>query len=206
MAESLVQVTEGVGKKLHTWSRVVGANIIEDEFNVPGEFPYPSYTVDVDAISMANAGDDIVQIMAGAALNCRIRSIDIRQAAAATAVAVRTLTIARITSAGTGGAVVTPSKMSNADGAYSGAAASLVPNATHGTIGAVIRTVRFALFQALSATQAQVPDTFHWEQKPGMEPIIIPAGVANGLVIRNATATAGALLTVTIELVETAFV
>ena len=73
MAESFINQTEGSGKKSHTWDRTIGANTIQDEFVLPGEFPYTSYTIFANGVSIATANDHCLQIMAGASLPVRVR-------------------------------------------------------------------------------------------------------------------------------------
>jgi hypothetical protein len=65
MSESIVQVTEGTGKKLHTNQRTIGANNVEDEYVIPGEYPLATYFVQANAVSIATAAAHVIQIMAG---------------------------------------------------------------------------------------------------------------------------------------------
>jgi hypothetical protein len=202
MAESIVQVTEGVGKKLHTWSRVVGANTVEDEFVVPGEYPLASYNVAPSAanIAIATNNSHIMQLMAGAALNVRIRRIRMWQSVVATTLAFYTFELLRLTTAGTGGTVLTPSKLDNGDAA-AGAAGMTLPT-VKGTEGAPLDTLAPTLVAAATAGQNLI---WEWTQHPGMKPIIIPAGVANGICLKNTVAAAAGAIRVVIEFVETSF-
>ena len=84
MPESLIVVNT---KNAHTWNRTIGANSIEDEYVLQGEQPLPSYTIQASTISIATANDHVLEIMAGASLNVRIRSILIEQVVNATAAA-----------------------------------------------------------------------------------------------------------------------
>ena len=79
MAESIVQVTEGSGKKLHTFNRTIGANSVEDEVVLLGENYLASYMI-VAAASAATANSHVLQIMAGASLKVRVRRIEVQQA------------------------------------------------------------------------------------------------------------------------------
>jgi hypothetical protein len=203
MAESLVQVTEGVGKKLRTWNRTIGANSVEEEFTLPGEYPLASYSVIAVNISAATINDHTLQIMAGGSLNVRIRRITIEQSANATTAALQVYAVLRLTTAGTGGTAVTPRPFDTADAA-SGATAMTLPTAK-GTEGVELMRNAIILRQAISATATQLDDAVIWEQKPGMKPIIIPAGTANGIAIKNLVATAAATMIVNVEFVETAF-
>jgi hypothetical protein len=202
MAESLIQVTEGVGKKIHTYSRVIGANTIEDEFVVAGEYPMASYAAaPLAAVSTATAASHVFQLMAGASLNVRIRYLRISQEANATAAQANTLEIFRLTTAGTGGTAITPRPFDTADAA-AGATAMSLPTAK-GTEGVLLMREALVWRQVVSATQAQLDDQWEWYQKPGQKPIIIPAGTANGICIKNPNAIAGATLNVLVEFVET---
>lgn len=206
MAESTINMTEGSGKKQHTWNRTIGANSVEDDFNLPGEYPYASYTIDPEAaISTATAAAHILQVMAGASLNVRIRRVQIFQDASATAVAVGRFSIVRLTTAGTGGTAVTPSKLDNADGA-SGATAMTLPT-VKGAESTFLYARNLLMRQALAATAAQADDrVWEWAQLPNSKPIIIPAGTANGIAIKNTSAIAAGTVVVYVEFVETAFV
>lgn len=200
MAESIVQVTEGVGKKFHTWSRVVSAQTVEQQFVLPGEFVYATYTVVASLISVATAADHLLQIMAGASLNVRIRRIYVRQAAAVTAASSSGIDVVRLTTAGTGGTAVTPRPLDTADAA-AGCTAQTLPTAK-GTEGSIVLEDRIGLIQ----TQPVVDTAkMEWRQSPNAKPLIIPAGVANGIAIKNLNANAGASVTITVELVETAY-
>jgi hypothetical protein len=199
MASGIVQVTEGVGKKLDTWSRIIGGNTVEDEFVLPGEFPYASYTAVATGVSSATAASHMMQIMAGAGLNVRIRRIRVNQLAAAGGVNTIDLSIVRLTTAGTGGTVITPSKLDNGDAA-AGATAMTLPT-VKGTEGAILWD------ESMWVGTAAIPPSngrWEWVQHPGSKPIIIPAGATNGIAIKN-TALATATFSITVELVETSF-
>ena len=83
--ESFVNVTEGSGKKLHTNQRTIGANAVEDEYVLPGEFPLPGYFAVANAVAATTANDHLLQVMAGASLKVRIRRISVSQNQLATA-------------------------------------------------------------------------------------------------------------------------
>lgn len=205
MAESLVQVTEGTGKKLHTWSSTVGANTVEDEFTIPGEYPYASYVVVAQNISVATSSDHVIALNAGVSLKVRIRKITIEQAANATAAGSIRFTILRTTTAApTGGTAVTPSPFDTADSA-SGASARTLPTAK-GTESTILGTGYLTLRQAVSATSSAADDTpYVWQQLPNQKPLVIPTGTTNGIVIKVGTGVAGATVDATIEFVETSY-
>lgn len=204
MAESVVNVTEGSGKKLHTWARTVGANTVEDEFVIPGEYPLASYLVLISNASMAVANDHLIQVMAGASLNVRIRLIHLDQGTNTGAAAIGSLELWRLTTAGTGGTAVTPQKFDTADAA-AGATAMTLPTAK-GTESAQLLRQIFNAQQTTVATPGQNgKQIFHWEQKRGTKPIILPAGTANGIAVKTASAVGGTV-SGWVELVETTFV
>lgn len=181
--ESFVNVTEGSGKKLHTYQRVVGANTVEDEFTIPGEPALASYVATfATAITLNNAAaTQLIQLMAGAALKVLVRRITIYQAGLPAAGVNFILDIFRVTTAPTGGTAVTPSPMDTADAA-SGATSAYLP----GVAGALGVRVGVATMQ-LSAT-AGLGGKAEWTFPPiGPKSLVIPAGVTNGIVIRNAS-------------------
>ncbi len=203
MPESTVQVASGgAGPKLHTWQRTIGANNVEDEGVFPAEFPYASYFINASGISTATSAAHVLQIMAGASNNLRIRRIRVEQRASATAVNLMAFTIARLTTAGTGGGVVTPRPFDNVSAP--GCTAMTLPTVL-GTVGVTLMTTVLVLRQAVSATQTQPEELFEWTQHPGTQPIIIPAGTSNGIAIILGTGVAGATVDCNVELVETAF-
>lgn len=200
MAEGFVNVTEGSGKKLHTWDRTIGANAVHDEFTLPGEFVYPSYFARFEGVSIGTANDHVLAIWAGSSLNVRIRRIWIRQAAAAGAANLAVIQVLRTNTTPSGGTAVTMGKADSAD-ATAGYSAATLPS-TKGTETGVPLIV-FA-FDALATRP--FADPIVWEQHPGMKPIIVPAGTTNGIALKISTAVATATVTGWVETVETAFV
>jgi hypothetical protein len=204
MPESLVQVTSGAGPKLHTWQRTIGANSVEDEFVIPGEYPLPSYSVLVHGLTNNTADAHLMQIMSGASTLARIRRISVDQSANATAPALIALQVWRLSTAGTGGTVITPRPYDTADSAASTTAMTLPT--VKGTESVQVLLGNLVLRQSLSATSANVDDAWVWTQHPGTKPLIIPAGTTNGIAIK-ATAGFGAAgsANILIEFVETTF-
>lgn len=204
MAESIINVTEGSGRKLHTWNRTIGANSIEDEFVLPGEFPYATYSVVAAGISGATANSHIVQIMAGGTLPVRIRSITITQMAAPAAVVAYALQIFRVTTAGTGGTAITPRPYDSADAA-SGATAMTLPT-VKGTEGVQLHQEALWLGTAAIPTTNNRLEWPNWSPSGRLKSIIIPAGTTNGIVVKNPAGVAASTFDISIELVETNFV
>lgn len=204
MAETFVNVTEGSGKKLHGWDLVAGGNTVVDEFVIPGEYPYPTFTADAQTVSGATTGDDLLQVMAGASLKLRIRRVTVNVRVAITTAAEFSVDIVKLTSAGTGGTAVTPRAHDPADSAGA-TAASGVPNATHGTASFVWRSLRLWPVQTAPAAGIGGGLVAEWVQSPFGKPFVIPAGTTNGIAIRVQTGRAGVSLEPTIEFVETSF-
>jgi hypothetical protein len=204
MAESIVQVTEGSGKKLHTNSRVIGANTVEDEYILHGENFLASYICRAGAaISAATANDHLLQLMAGSTLNLYIRRVRIYQAGLATTAAIATIQLWRLTTAGTGGVANTPQPYDSTDAA-SGATGMTLPTAkgtetTHyvGVTAGFIQTVPTGGLNTL------ILDIDF--DKLRIKCPRIPAGTANGFAIKNTTAIAAATVFPVIDFVEANF-
>lgn len=204
MAEDIVQVTSGAGPKLHTWSYTVGANTVHDEVMIPGPYPWPTYSVLASSVSMATANDHILCLNAGASLKVRIVRIWAEQVSNATAVTVSNLVVLRTTtSAPTGGTAVTAAPY-DTSAAAAGAAGRTLP-AAKGTESTELMRSTLAWRQALLATATQMDDAWQWLVSPFGQPLIIPAGATNGIVVKSLTAVAGLTVNVGMEFVETAF-
>lgn len=201
MAENIVNVTEGSGKKLHTWDTTIGANLVQDEFVVPGEYPYPTYVAAFNNVSIAGTTPS-VQIMAGASLKVRIRRIHLEQRTNATTAGITAVQFQRLTSAGTGGGVITPRPYDTADAA-SGATCMTLPTVL-GTVSLVLFTTVLSMRQALPASGTVPDDVYEWVAPPNGKSIVIPVGATQGLNIQFGVV-AGATVDGYIEFVETAF-
>lgn len=201
--ESTISMSEGTpGKRAHTWQRVVSATNVEDEFTLPGEYPFATYIIEAISVSTGTANDHLLQIMAGAGLHVRIRKIEISQANLVTAAALASFDVLRLTTAGTGGTGVTAAKYDTADAA-AGAAGMTQPT-IKGTESTVLYRDRFALRQT-NPVSPGVSESASWIQSPGAKGIIIPAGTANGIAVKNIVAAAGASVDITVEFVEMAY-
>lgn len=195
MPEGLVQVTEGSGKSLHTFQRVIGANTVEDEVVVQGEPYLADYALNSNgnSVSTATAGSHILQVMAGATLKLRVRRIELYQSTMATAAAMMVVEIRRLTTAGTGGSSFAPAPLDPAEAA-AGAVGMTLPT-VKGTEGAGLAIWAGAVYMmqtvAASSQLANPILTIDFD-RPRMKPLIIGAGLANGFVIKNVSAIAGA--------------
>lgn len=209
MGESLVQVTEGSGKKLHTWQRTIGANSVEDEYVLLGENALASYILPTSfglpgGISTATANSHLVQIMAGASLKVRIRRIEVHQAVMATTAALMHLQVLRLTTAGTGGTVLGFAVLDPSDAA-AGATAMTLPT-VKGTEGTGVLSAHAYMMQTLGASaQLNNPIAVFDFDRPRSKPLIIGAGTTNGIALKNVTAVAAATVTVVVWIDESSF-
>jgi hypothetical protein len=200
VSESSVLVTPGVGPdKLHADQKTIGGVTVKDEVVVHGEQYLASYTASANGVSTATGGH-VIQLMAGASLNVRVRALYIVLFQATAAGAVR-LGWKRLTTAGTGGTVVTPNKMDNADAA-SGATAMTLPT----VVGTVTGDYFWqTVFQTAAAAPQPTGQNWLWENTEKGKPLIIPAGTTNGIGLVIVNTAAGSTVSVTIEFDESNF-
>lgn len=200
MAESFVNVTEGSGKKLHSWSRTIGANMVEDELVLHGLSYYASYTAGGVLVSCATAASHLLQLMAGASLNVYITRIRVYQGGAATTATLGIINIHRLTTAGTGGGAVTPSPLDTSDAA-SGATAMTLPT-VKGTEAAALHLGAHAFMQTTPVAGGDLT-LFDWDcDRLKVKPWRIPAGVANGIAVKMVSGIAAATAQVNVEFFE----
>jgi len=206
MPESLVALTEGSGKNLHTFQRVIGSNTVEDQSVINGENYLASYIAHMQGTnpSAATAAAHVLQIMAGASLKVRIRRIEMFQVGMATAAAVPIFQLYRLTTAGTGGTAVTPSALDPSDAAC-GATVMTLPT-VKGTEGLQIAEGRPYFMQTLGASNQLINPTLVWDfDRPRSKPLIIAAGVTNGIAVKNVTGVAGATVSFNVWFDESNF-
>lgn len=202
--ESLVQVTEGSGKKLHTWQRTIGANSVEDEYVLIGEQGLAAYGVATgSSVSIATANDHIFQLMAGASLNVFVRRIRVFQTVVATTAALIQFHLLRLSTAGTGGTAITPSPFDSADAA-SGATFMTLPT-VKGTEGVRLGMAAAEVTQTVptgGSGQAALLAEWDFDKLLRTKAVRIPSGAANGICLKNINATAGASVQVEVILTE----
>ena len=203
MAESIIQVTSAGATKLHTFNRTIGANSVEDEVVLFGENYLASYVVADAEPSIATGNAHCLQIMAGASLKVRIRRIEIQPAGLATAAARGAWGIYRLTTAGTGGTAMTPALLDPADSA-SGATAMTLPT-VKGTEGVIVGILTDAVTQTVPTSGVISPRVAVDFDRPRSKPLIIAAGVANGIAIKNLVAVAAASITINVWFDESNF-
>lgn len=199
MSESYVQVTEGSGKKLHSNTRSINGETVHDEIVVLGEPYLPTYVLSTGGFSTATAGQHLLQIMAGASRNLRIRRIYIEQDELSTVVSRTRILVRRLTSAGSGGSTFTPNPLDTADGAAS-ASGMIAPSAA-GAVGALL----MSMVVPLGNTWPLLVGPRIWEFSPPGKPIVIPMGATNGIVFVNEVGVANATLNIHVEFDETSF-
>jgi hypothetical protein len=183
MAESFVNVTEGSGKKLHTWQRTIGANNVEDEIVIPGEPYLATYSaVFATAVTLNNAANtQLVQLMAGASLKVYVRRITFYQVGFPAAATNFIYDMYRVNTAPTGGTSVTPTPYDTGDSAC-GATSAYLPTGA----GGLTNRVNVGVIGLTAAAPSNNKIEFLYPTS-GPKSLIIPAGTGNGIVIRNVT-------------------
>lgn len=203
MSTSSVRVTEGSGPYLWTDQRSVASVNREAQYVLLAEPALPTFTALAASISIATANDHVIELMAGSSNYVRIHRIKIEQGGSTSGTAeALTISILRLTTAGTGGTSVTPRPFDTADTAT--ATAMTLPS-SKGTEGVELLRNVTLVRKAVLATSAQSDDFYEWTAHPRAKPIIIPAGTSNGICVKNTAAYASASLVVEIEFTETAW-
>ena len=202
MAESIIQLPAPTNK-LRTWNRTIGANSVETEAMWLEDPHDASYTFSTGGIVTTTALSHLVAINAGATLPVRIRYIRGTQLAAPAAVASLELQLIRTTTAApTGGTVITARPTDSADNP-AGATAMTLPT-VKATVGVTIGDQAQFLFTGAIPGLAKWEWT--WYPANGSKPLIIPAGVVNGIAVTNPLALATASIVWEIGFAEASFV
>lgn len=179
---------------------------VQDEKVILGEQYLATYIANlvVTPASTATVDSHLIQIMAGASLRVRIRRIDMYQGAMATAVTNAGMTLVRLTTAGTGGTLFTPAPLDPADVA-AGATVRSLPS-SKGTEGTVIWSGFAYFMQTLAASSPLNQPTLTLDfDRPRSKPLIISAGVTNGIALKLLNATAGATVLIDVLFDEIAW-
>jgi hypothetical protein len=204
---SFIQVTSGAGPKMATGPTYTeNANVVQDQKILFGEPYSASYTVGpiAGALSAATANSHLLEIMAGSSLNVRIDRIRMWQLGLATTTAFSAVAFIRLSSAGTGGGVLTPAPLLAADGA-AGATCMSLPTVKGGEVAAgLIRQPVVYFTQTLPTSQSgeialMFDETFDARRQ---EALLIPAGTSNGLAIKLISAVAAATVICEIDFRE----
>lgn len=199
---AFVQVTEGAGKRLAATTYTENGQTVFDQKFVAGEPYLASYTIVIPNVVLSTANSHMGEVMAGSSLNVRIRKVRLRSRSGAAAVTLVGLQCIRLSTAGTGGTVVTPAKLNPADAA-AGCTAMSLPTAK----GTETTTVYDESFTCGTATILTTTPEIQWPDEPDelTEPLIIPAGTSNGICIKNPAALATATVDLLIWVTETSF-
>jgi hypothetical protein len=205
---SFIQVNSGTGPKLGTGPTYTeNSSVNQDEKVILGEQYLAGYIANpntVGAILTATANSHIFQIMAGSAFKVRIRRIEMYQMAMATTAATMELRLHRLSSAGTGGSAHPPTVLNPADSA-SGATCMTLPT-VKGTETTIVAWASPYMMQTVGASAQLSQPTVVWDfDRLRSGPLIIAAGVANGIAIKNITAIAAATMFFNVWFDESAF-
>jgi hypothetical protein len=198
MAEGIVQISEGSGKKLHTFERTVGANSVHDSVMVPGEPYRATYQVLASQVSTATAGGRLLSVWAGASSPVRIWYVSIYQTALATAANRMRIVMQRHAVAGTDGTLLTNYRHDRSDPAPGFTARTLPTTAVSSD---VFLPASITMYQAHPIGAGA---SWEWSADKGgrLKPIVIPAGTTNGVAFINSVAVAGGSVEVTMILDE----
>lgn len=201
---SFVAVTSGAGPKLSTGPTYSDetSSVVQDQKVILGEPYEATYSAVATNISGSTALSHMMEVMAGASLNVRIKYILVTQnSSTASGLLVMPFVIYRLTSAGTGGSAQSVGKWDNSD-ASAGATAMTLPSAK----GTETTALWAESTWADSASTTAAKSRLEWPRAfVPVKPIIIPAGVANGIAIKNANAVATATWDITVVFTETIY-
>lgn len=203
MAQSYVPFLDSASatRNFHTNQRSNGSVTVEQYVQQVAEPYLAAYVVTMNvAISTATANSHLIQIMAGASLRVGIRRILVTQSGNGTTQQ-NIWEIRRVTTAGTGGTSYTPAVLDPADSA-SGATAMSLPS-SKGTESTLIH-VQNVLTHATAANLDLNPVLDVDFTRDRTKALWIAAGTSNGIVLKNATASASTTVLVTVYLVESA--
>ncbi len=191
MAESVVKVSEGSGKLVHSFSRIIGSSFVDDISTIDGMPYYASYSVGSGGATVAVANDHAFQIRAGASLIVYVHELTVVQHAPATTAAFMQWEVWRTTTAGTGGFVTGQDKLDTTD---SSASVAFMQNPTaKGTESVRLDSYAAYVTQTPGVAGFQWPVLYRFKADGKLlKPWRIPAGTTNCIVLKNVTAMAGA--------------
>lgn len=205
MSETFYNATEGGGgKKLHYDLKTIGANDVLDEYVLAGEVSLSSYNLSSSTVVLTTANDHLLELMCGVALNIRLRRVRIYQTVLVTAAAIARFQLIRLSTAGTGGTVVTPRVITNTTPAA--AATGMTLPTVKGTEGSTLDEATAGLMQTAPAAGGSTL-LVDWDlDKLGhVGGYYLPAGSANGVCVKNTAAFAGASVMVVATFTEMNF-
>lgn len=147
-----------------------------------------TYTVNIDGAAPASGNYVLAAIEAGAGVGFRLRRLIVSVPGSQTAAARQRFEIVRTTAASSGGSLQTPAPRDAADAAFSGIARITNPTIT---AGAALFTFSLVKPTAVTTAPGYTPFVVSFDEH-NTKPIVVPAGVANGIALREINGAAGA--------------
>lgn len=180
------------------------ANVVQDEKVVLSNQYLASFRVRTASVSLATADAHVLQIMAPATNNVWVRHIWVYQNALATTAIINQFDLLRLTTAGTGGTVITPSPLDESDTATFTA---MVLPTVKGTEGALIDYSSAVMIQTVTASlyPAKLLVAEFIFDSPMTKGLRIGAGITKGIAVKPRIAVAAATCIVVAEVVEQAW-
>lgn len=183
MSESSINVTEGSGKRLHTWDKTISSVLVQDQVVIEGEPHLATYAVPFDTTSVATLNDHVFQLMAGSSLHVYVRRIYLAQQGFATT-ATTVLDVRRLSTAGTGGTAATPNPLDPSDAAC-GATFMNLPSSKGTEVGSSSLFRVPVTFAATSTTTVLMPPSLDLAfDIRGAKSLRIAAGTSNGIALK----------------------
>lgn len=159
MPNSQIQINEGTGKGIAHWERTKDVGTVQEQQVVLSEPFLAGYTVSVTtAITLATAGNHLLQLMAGANNHLILRRIQVWQLAVASAAQACVFQLLRLTTAGTGGTSYTPRKKDPADGVAEATAMANITGGSRGTESDILWTGVGYCFSAVPSVYVPLVD------------------------------------------------
>jgi hypothetical protein len=198
-------ITEGTGKKMAASTYTENSQVVLDQKVILGEPYEATYMATAAGVSLTTANAHLMEIMAGASLNVRIRRVEVGQIALATVAAAQLFQLVRLTSAGTGGGLTVATPFDTADAA-SGATAMTLPS-VKGAEGGSFAFGTIFIVQTVGVSGSTTQPALVWDfDQLRSKPIILAAGTTNGIAIRTPNAgTAPASVFINVFFTETSY-
>jgi len=166
-------------KYLHTNQRTISSTAREDQYVLPGQSAYPTYTSYSGSVSVATANSHLLQIMGDGSNYGRLLRVRITIAGLASGSAAGgNFSIVRLSSAGTSGTAKTPAPFDTSN-TYGGGSMTLP--SSKGTEGATVGFVGGIWFPT---TVTGTAPFITWTCGPE-QPVIFGTATTNGIVIKN---------------------
>ena len=182
----------------HTNQRSIASVDREDQYTLPGQNAYPTYTAIANGISIETSASHLLIIQADGTLYTRLLRVWITPTDDVPAAAsVANIQIVRVTTAGSSGSAVTPAPYDTAD-TYAGVVQTLP--SSKGTEGAVLWQRRLVIPATVAIT---VPDAPFYEAHPWGKPIVFGAGTGAGICFKMVAGIASATVDIVAEFIVT---